>query len=488
MIPKIIHHCWFGLNKKSDLAIQCIESWKKYLPDFEIREWNESSFPIDDYPFAKEAYAQGKYAFVADVARLYALQKEGGVYLDTDMEVLKPIHHLLEDTAFVGFESKELIATSIIGSVSNGEFINLLLEHYKARPFSTTSQPYVVTTILSRIGFDIDGESQQGEGFLTIYSEDYFYPYSYYTQETHFTENTLCLHHYEGSWVEEKERKQYNQKPTDRIVVVQLMGGLGNQMYQYASDKALAERNNARLIVDTRTYDQVYENVTPRQYELSAFELKVDFLCEQTLQQLSNVNVYQEKLWHKYDENINTVPLPCYLTGYWQSEKYFKSIEELLRMDFRIKESHISPKVKELGAKLSETSSSVSIHIRRTDYAVHPNYFLPLHYYQCAVKYMQNRVPTPSFFVFSDDPDWAEQHFDIPTPFQVIRGHSGIEDMYLMSQCRHNITANSSFSWWAAWLNRYRDKIVIAPQKYLYDASLDVKDMDLMPKEWVCLW
>jgi mannosyltransferase OCH1-like enzyme len=212
MIPKLIHYCWFGPNKKSDLNIRCIESWEKYLSDFEIKEWNETNFPIDDYPFAKEAYSQGKYAFVADVARLYALQKEGGVYLDTDMEILKPIHHLLENTAFVGFESKEWIAVGIIGSVPSGHFINLLLNHYKTCPFSTITQPYIATSILGKIGFDIDGESQTITDFLTVYSEDYFYPYSYYTKKMHFTENTRCLHHYEGSWQEEKFRKCYKPK------------------------------------------------------------------------------------------------------------------------------------------------------------------------------------------------------------------------------------------------------------------------------------
>jgi mannosyltransferase OCH1-like enzyme len=212
MIPKQIHYCWFGPNKKSDLYFKCIESWKKYLPDFKIKEWNETNFPIDDYPFAKEAYSQGKYAFVADVARLYALQKEGGIYLDTDMEVLKPIHHLLSDTAFVGFESKKWVAVGIIGSVPDGDFINLLLNHYKTRSFSIISQPCIVTNILNEVGFYIDGKSQTAPDCLTIYSEDYFYPYSIYTEETNFTENTLCLHHYEGSWVEEKLRKCYKAK------------------------------------------------------------------------------------------------------------------------------------------------------------------------------------------------------------------------------------------------------------------------------------
>ena len=205
MIPKTIHYCWFGPNKKSDLNIKCIESWKKYLPNFEIREWNKSNFPIDDYPFAKEAYAQGKYAFVADVARLYALQQEGGIYLDTDMEILKPIDHLLENTAFVGFESKDWVATGIIGSVPNSELMNYLLKYYQTQSFSTIPQPAILTHILGRVGFEIDGASQTAINFLTVYATDYFYPYNYYTKETHFTENTLCLHHYEGSWVNKQQ-------------------------------------------------------------------------------------------------------------------------------------------------------------------------------------------------------------------------------------------------------------------------------------------
>jgi mannosyltransferase OCH1-like enzyme len=212
MIPKLIHYCWFGPNEKSDLSIRCTESWKKYLPDFEIKEWNETNFPIDDFLFAKEAYLQGKYAFVADVVRLYALQKEGGVYLDMDMEILKPINHLLDDTAFVGFESKNWIAVGVIGSIPNGDFISLILDYYKEFPFSVIIQPRIVTALLDNIGFDIDGESQTAKNFLTTYSEDYFYPYNYYTEETHFTENTLCIHHYEGSWLEEKFRRCYKPK------------------------------------------------------------------------------------------------------------------------------------------------------------------------------------------------------------------------------------------------------------------------------------
>jgi len=272
---------------------------------------------------------------------------------------------------------------------------------------------------------------------------------------------------------------------TGRTIVVRLMHGLGNQMFQYACAKALAHRTNSKLLIDTRFYDTIPENTTPREYELSAFELEVDVLNEP---QLSGVSICKEKFWYKYDERINDIKLPCYLTGYWQSEKYFKSIEESVRMDFRFKDSHISPKVKKLGVELSQASSSVSIHIRRTDYAVYPHSFLPLHYYQRAVEYIQEKLTKPIFYVFSDDPDWVEQHLDIPAPFQVIRGHSGIEDMYLMSQCQHNIIANSTFSWWAAWLNQNQDKVVIAPKDYLFATSLDVENTDILPPEWVCVW
>jgi mannosyltransferase OCH1-like enzyme len=209
MIPKLIHYCWFGHNKVSELGLRCIDSWKIELPDFEIKEWNETNFPIDDYPFAQEAYRQEKYAFVADVARLYALQNEGGIYLDTDMEILKPLHHLLNDTAFVGFETNEYVAVGIIGSVRNGKLINLILNHYKKLSFSMTSQPYIVTSILNKLGFNMTGESQTAEELLTIYSEDYFYPYNYFTGQTCFTPNTVCLHHYEGSWLDEKSRNCY---------------------------------------------------------------------------------------------------------------------------------------------------------------------------------------------------------------------------------------------------------------------------------------
>ena len=116
MIPKKIHYCWFGRGKMPELAVKCIESWKKYLPEYEIKEWNEDTFDLTLYPYAKEAYDNRKFAFVTDVVRLYALYYEGGIYMDTDVEVLKPLDYLLQFDAVSGFETDSQIPTGLMAS------------------------------------------------------------------------------------------------------------------------------------------------------------------------------------------------------------------------------------------------------------------------------------------------------------------------------------------------------------------------------------
>ena len=116
MIPKIIHFCWFGNNPKTELAEKCIASWKKFLPDYELKEWNESNFDIDQHPFTREAYQAKKYAFVTDYVRLFVLKEYGGIYMDTDVEVIKNLDCFLQHNAFSGFETSEYVQTGIIGS------------------------------------------------------------------------------------------------------------------------------------------------------------------------------------------------------------------------------------------------------------------------------------------------------------------------------------------------------------------------------------
>lgn len=130
MIPKVIHYCWFGKKPLPELALKCIESWKKYCPDYEIKEWNEESFDINMYIYARQAYDAKKWAFVSDVARLYVLYQEGGIYMDTDVELLKSIDCFLENDAFSGFEDKKSVPTGIMGAVKNNNVIKEFLDEY----------------------------------------------------------------------------------------------------------------------------------------------------------------------------------------------------------------------------------------------------------------------------------------------------------------------------------------------------------------------
>ena len=177
-----------------------------------------------------------------------------------------------------------------------------------------------------------------------------------------------------------------------------------------------------------------------------------------------------------------------YLNGYWQSEKYFKSAENKLR-------SELCPvnQLSEAGRKMLDEilhCPAVSLHIRRGDYITNPSAaavhgVCPLDYYYSAVRHIAAHVQNPRFFVFSDDPQWAKGNLRIGFPVRFVETNgpnNGLEDMWLMKSCRHHIIANSSFSWWAAWLNDSRDKIVIAPRVWFLDRKLD--DSNLIPEQW----
>ena len=277
------------------------------------------------------------------------------------------------------------------------------------------------------------------------------------------------------------------------MVIVQLIGGLGNQMFQYACAKSVSIRNNVRLILDVSIYSQNIEALTPRVFELSAFNINADILSNQIISesQKKELDYYTEDSWCKYDKDIECIESPCYLAGYWQSWKYFNHISALIRSDFSFNESQLSSSVIKLGEILSN-SPSVSIHIRRTDYLQYTFIQVtPIQYYKKAIEYLCDRIPMLTFYVFSDDANWVKNHLDIPVQFCVIEKNTGIEDMYLMSHCRYNIIANSTFSWWAAWLNCFSEKIVIAPQVWGVGSDrsdCDVTKTDIIPPSWVCLY
>ena len=220
MIPKIIHYCWFGKGKMSELALKCIESWKKHLPDYVIKEWNEDNFDLDAYPYAREAYDNRKFAFVTDIVRLHALYHEGGIYMDTDVEVLKPLDTFLKYDAVSGFESKTQILTGLMACREGHSLFKELLNEYEGIPFKQPDGSLDFSTNVVRItntclkyGLVPNNLFQTVNGF-TLFPKEYFCPKSYDDGKIYLTENTVTIHHFAGSWLTPK------QKITERAVRV----------------------------------------------------------------------------------------------------------------------------------------------------------------------------------------------------------------------------------------------------------------------------
>lgn len=213
MIPKIIHYCWFGGNPLPKLAEDCIASWKKYLPDYEIKEWNEQNFPLENYPFAQEAIENRKFAFVSDVCRLHALKEEGGIYMDTDVEVLKSLDSFLHHAAFSGFENDDFVPTGIMASEKNGQWVTDLLAYYDGKSLfkedgsiDSVSNTFIITGMMKGRGFMMNNTYQEQENYVAFYPNDYFCPKSYKTGNIELTKNSYCIHHFAKSWIPLKDK------------------------------------------------------------------------------------------------------------------------------------------------------------------------------------------------------------------------------------------------------------------------------------------
>lgn len=208
-IPKVIHYCWFGGNPLPPLAKRCIESWKKYCPDYKIIEWNEDNFDFNCNQYVHEAYQAKKWAFVSDYARLYVLKEYGGIYMDTDVELLKGIDTFLDHDAFSGFENHNSIPTAIMGAVKENSWINMLLGYYKDRHFIKEDGSYDLTTNVVTItnltkevyNIDLNNSLQITYDGTVFYPNDYFCPKDHETGKIAITTNTYSIHHYDSSWV-----------------------------------------------------------------------------------------------------------------------------------------------------------------------------------------------------------------------------------------------------------------------------------------------
>lgn len=207
MIPKIIHYCWFGGKPKPELALKCIESWKKYCPDYEIKEWNESNFDMAACEYIKEAYTEKKWAFITDYVRLYAMFYEGGIYMDTDVEVIHSLDPFLDNKAFSGFEDFSNIPTGIMACEKGFELFGEFLDYYKGRHFKlpdgtidVTTNVLIITNLCKNKGFVPNNQEQIIGGGFKLYPKDFFCPKDYTSGKIELTDRTVTIHHFSGSW------------------------------------------------------------------------------------------------------------------------------------------------------------------------------------------------------------------------------------------------------------------------------------------------
>ncbi len=289
------------------------------------------------------------------------------------------------------------------------------------------------------------------------------------------------------------------------MIIVKLVGGLGNQMFQYAAGRRLSYMHNTELKFDFQGMNEG----TKRSYELGVFNIKEKFATSLEIAKIKFkkrkiLNKIADKIFHippiysttyikekhfHFDPEILNLLDGVYLDGFWQSENYFKDIMGIIRTEFTIKTPQ-TKKNKEL-SEIIKLHNSVSIHFRRGDYVSNTKNNIKhgtceLDYYERCIQIITQKIYNPYFILFSDDPQWVSTNFKIKNQLNLInhnRAEFAYEDLRLMSQCKHHIIANSSFSWWGAWLNPNPNKIILTPKEWFRTTKLDVRD--LIPPNWI---
>jgi hypothetical protein len=288
-------------------------------------------------------------------------------------------------------------------------------------------------------------------------------------------------------------------------IITRIVGGLGNQMFRYAAGKALALEHDAELVLDTSLL--IKHAKDPGDYVLRNFELdifpevkekvidmerqRLPLFLRSVLKKITGVYPVFKETTFSYDAKFWTIKPPVVIHGDWQTELYFKKYETAIRQSFRFPELG-SNDLTHAAAEKIKASTAVSVHVRRGDYLnqsiLQLNGVCPQSYYESAISILQQQIPDAIFYFFSDDPAWVREHLTgLTKKYYVVEGNSGgnaWKDMYLMSICKHHIIANSSFSWWAAWLNDNSEKLVIAPQKWFASEDPYYDTKDIIPASW----
>lgn len=288
------------------------------------------------------------------------------------------------------------------------------------------------------------------------------------------------------------------------MIVSRLRGGLGNQLFQYAAGRAVAHRHHTELRLDTSAIDAD----RLRRYALGHFRISASVLTDEERERLGVVRAPKGRIGrtlerflgpaklpmirestYEFDPTVLDAPKACCLEGYWQSPRYFSEIEPQIREECVVCDS-LSGTNLEVSAQIDDCLS-VSLHVRRGDYVAQKNTnryhgTCSLEYYSAAEALLLDRLGKIRLFVFSDDPDWAESNLRFDSTATIVRHNApekDYEDLRLMSRCRHHIIANSTFSWWGAWLSAHPEKLIVAPRDWFREAKMNASD--LVPQSWI---
>jgi hypothetical protein len=294
------------------------------------------------------------------------------------------------------------------------------------------------------------------------------------------------------------------------MIITFIIGGLGNQMFQYAAGLALAEKHRVQLLLDTRLFKNY--DLRPEGFLLDkVFEIDAAVAVEREIRDLigwraspigrrlirnNSLSFLRGKNYYlqnvvAFNREFLSLPSSCYIAGHWLSERFFINQEKLIRKQFTFKPTLVG-KNKELAIEIHQTSGAISLHVRRGDYVNDPHTnathgTCSIDYYKNAMLIMEKRINNPVYFVFSDDINWVRENLPFDQAHTFIAHNQGAEsyyDMHLMSLCKHHIIANSSFSWWGAWLNTNHEKIVVTPKNWFAKSSYS---KDIVPNTWINL-
>ena len=290
------------------------------------------------------------------------------------------------------------------------------------------------------------------------------------------------------------------------MIITKLISGLGNQLFQYAIGRLQSIKHNVPLKLDL----SFYEDQNLRKYSLHNFNIKAEIATHEEIDKLTkkyktnslsrylyhkfedyiplkHISHYREKKWYVYDEKIFHITSPCYIDGYWQNYRYFENLPPQILEDLTIKGVK-NDYAKSLLHEILQNPLSVSLHIRRGDYISDintKNYMgvMPISYYIDAISIIKSSISNPTFYIFSDDIKWAKQNIIVEASLIFVEENEDYEDLELMSACKHQIIANSSFSWWAAYLNSDKNKIVVSPKNWVVSDNIN-KYIEIQLPAW----